>query len=183
MKVFRNRTSLTYILKLLAFSILIPSISFAAAFVRVNQVGYPANGSKRAYLMASGVETGATFAVKNSGGTTLFSGPIGANLGSWSNSYPDVYALDFSTVTAAGTYTIIVSGPIAASSPTLKIDSAANVYSNPLANSLFFYQNERDGPNFIASPLRTAAGHLNDQTAKVYLTPNYNAGSGRFSGD
>jgi len=133
MKVFRNRTSLTYILKLLPFIILIPSISFAAAFVRVNQVGYPANGSKRAYLMASGVETGARFAVKNSGGTTLFSGPIGANLGSWSTSYPDVYALDFSTVTAAGTYTITVSGPIAASSPTFEIDSAANVYSNPLA--------------------------------------------------
>jgi len=182
MKVFRNRTSLTYILKLLAFTILIPSISFAAAFVRVNQVGYPANGSKRAYLMASGVETGATFAVKNSGGTTLFSGPIGANLGSWSNSYPDVYALDFSTVTAAGTYTIIVSGPIAASSPTFKIDSAANVYSNPLANSLFFYQNERDGPNFIASPLRTAAGHVNDQSATVYITPSTN-NNGRFSGD
>ena len=182
MKVFRNRTSLTYILKLLAFTILIPSISFAAAFVRVNQVGYPANGSKRAYLMASGVETGATFAVKNSGGTTLLSGPIGANLGSWSNSYPDVYALDFSTVTAAGTYTITVSGPIAASSPTFKIDSAANVYSNPLANSLFFYQNERDGPNFIASPLRTAAGHVNDQSATVYITPSTN-NNGRFSGD
>ena len=182
MKVFRNRTSLTYILKLLAFTILIPSISFAAAFVRVNQVGYPANGSKRAYLMASGVETGATFAVKNSRGTTLLSGPIGASLGSWSNSYPDVYALDFSTVTAAGTYTITVSGPIAASSPTFKIDSAANVYSNPLANSLFFYQNERDGPNFIASPLRTAAGHVNDQSATVYITPSTN-NNGRFSGD
>jgi endoglucanase len=182
MKVFRNRTSLTYILKLLAFTILIPSISFAAAFVRVNQVGYPANGSKRAYLMASGVETGATFAVKNSGGTTLLSGPIGANLGSWSNSYPDVYALDFSTVSAAGTYTITVSGPIAASSPTFKIDSAANVYSTPLSNSLFFYQNERDGPNFIASPLRTAAGHVNDQSATVYITPSTN-NNGRFSGD
>ena len=182
MKVFRNRTSLTYILKLLAFTILIPSISFAAAFVRVNQVGYPANGSKRAYLMASGVETGATFAVKNSGGTTLFSGPISANLGSWSNSYPDVYALDFSTVSAAGTYTITVSGPIAASSPTFKIDSAANVYSTPLSNSLFFYQNERDGPNFIASPLRTAAGHVNDQSATVYITPSTN-NNGRFSGD
>src|SRR5438445_5117254 len=182
MKVFRNRTSLAYILELLAFTILIPAISSAAAFVRVNQVGYPANGSKRAYLMASGVESAATFAVKNSGGTTLLSGPIGANLGSWSNSYPDVYALDFSTVTAAGTYTIIVSGPIAASSPTFKIDSAANVYSNPLANSLFFYQNERDGPNFIASPLRTAAGHVNDQSATVYITPSTN-NNGRFSGD
>jgi len=182
MKVFRNRPSSAYILELLAFTILIPAISSAAAFVRVNHVGYPANGSKRAYLMATGVETGATFAVKNSSGTTLFSGPIGANLGSWSNSYPDVYALDFSTVTAAGTYTITVSGPIAASSPTFKIDSAANVYSNPLANSLFFYQNERDGPNFIASPLRTVAGHVNDQSATVYITPSTN-NNGRFSGD
>ena len=86
MKVFRNQPSLAYILKFFTFTILLPAISFAAAFVRVNQVGYPASGSKRAYLMATGVETGATFAVKNSSGTTLFSGPIGANLGSWSNS-------------------------------------------------------------------------------------------------
>src|SRR3989475_2468399 len=182
MKVFRNRTSLAYMFTVLTLMLVLPAVCDAAAFVRVNQVGYPANGSKRAYLMASGVETGATFAVKNSGGTTLLSGPIGANLGSWSNSYPDVYALDFSTVTAAGTYTITVSGPIAASSPTFKIDSAANVYSNPLANSLFFYQNERDGPNFIASPLRTAAGHVNDQSATVYITPSTN-NNGRFSGD
>src|SRR5438094_9867330 len=166
MKVFRNRTSLTYILKLLAFTILIPSISFAAAFVRVNQVGYPANGSKRAYLMASGVESGATVAVKNSGGTTLLSGPIGATLGSWSNSYPDVYALDFSTVTAAGTYTITVSGPIAASSPTFKIDSAANVYSTPLSNSLFFIKTS--AMDRISLPVRYA--RLPDMsTTKVQL--------------
>jgi len=182
MKVFRNRTSLAYMFTVLTLMLVLPAVCDAAAFVRVNQVGYPANGSKRAYLMASGVETGATFAVKNSGGTTLFSGPISANLGSWSNSYPDVYALDFSTVSAAGTYTITVSGPIAASSPTFKIDSAANVYSTPLSNSLFFYQNERDGPNFIASPLRTAAGHVNDQSATVYITPSTN-NNGRFSGD
>ncbi|PYX05922.1 MAG: hypothetical protein DMG88_19970 [Acidobacteria bacterium] len=184
MKVFRTQaSSLLNILIVLSFTLLLPAISHAAAFVRVNQVGYPANGSKRAYLMASGSEAGATFVVKNSSGTTVF-GPaaIGANLGSWSGSYPDVYALDFSTVTAAGTYTITVSGPIAASSPTFKIDSAANVYSTPLANSLFFYQNERDGPNFIASPLRTAAGHVNDQSASVYITPSTN-NNGRFSGD
>src|SRR5690348_18501548 len=67
-----------------------------SAFVRVNQVGYVSGGSKRAYLMSSAVETGATFSVQNSSGGTVF-GPaaIGANLGSWSKSYPDVYALDF----------------------------------------------------------------------------------------
>jgi len=154
-----------------------------SAFVRVNQVGYVSGAAKRAYLMASGAETGATFSIKNSSGTPVF-GPaaIGANLGSWSNGYPDVYALDFDSLISAGTYSIAVSGPVAASSPSFKVDSASNVYATPLAHSLFFYQNERDGPNFVTSPLRTAAAHLNDQSAKVYVTPNANS-SGRFSGD
>jgi len=153
------------------------------AFVRVNQVGYVSGGAKRAYLMASAAETGATFVLKNSSGSAVF-GPaaIGANLGTWSNAYPDIYALDFDSFVTPGTYTISVSGAIAASSPTFKIDSAANVYSGALANSLFYYQNERDGPNFVSTPMRTAAAHLNDQTAKVYVTPNVNS-SGRFSGD
>jgi endoglucanase len=75
-----------------------------SAFVRVNQVGYPSGGAKRAYLMSSAVETGATFVIKNSSGTTVF-GPsaIGANLGSWSGSYPNVYALDFNNFVTAGT--------------------------------------------------------------------------------
>jgi endoglucanase len=153
------------------------------AFVRVNQVGYILAASKRAYLMASAAETGATFSVKNFSGATVF-GPaaLGANLGSWSSSYPDVYALDFDNLVTSGTYTIDVSGPIAASSPSFKIDTAANLYLTTLANSLYFYQNERDGPNFIGTPLRTAAGHLNDSNAKVYVTPPMN-NNGRFSGD
>src|SRR5438128_5217322 len=142
-----------------------------SAFVRVDQVGYVSGASKRAYLMASGAETGATCVIKNSSGTTVC-GPaaIGANLGSWSSAFPDVYALDFDGFVTSGTYTIGVSGPIAASSPGFKIDSPTNVYSASLGNSLFFYENERDGPNFIATPLRPAAGHVNDQSAKVYLT-------------
>ena len=153
-----------------------------SAFVRVNQVGYVAGGSKRAYLMSSGAENGATFVVKNSSGSTVF-GPsaIGVNLGSWSSSYPDVYALDFDSFVTAGTYTISVSGPIAASSPTFKVDTATILYATILGNSLYFYQNERDGANFIATPLRTAPGHLNDQSATVYVTPKMNS-NGRFSG-
>ena len=153
-----------------------------SALVRVNQVGYVAGSSKRAYLMASSSESGATFSVKNSSGTTVF-GPaaVSASLGSWSSRYPDLYALDFDTLTTAGTYTISVSGPIAASSPSFSIDNAANLYTTPLSHSLFFYQNERDGQNFVATPLRTAAGHLNDASATVYVTPAMN-NNGRFSG-
>jgi endoglucanase len=43
----------------------------------------------------------------------------------------------------------------------------------PLANSLYYYENERDGPNFIATPLRSAPGHLNDAGAKIYFTPKF----------
>jgi endoglucanase len=155
----------------------------SSAYVRVNQLGYPTDAaSKRAYLLSSSVETGATFAVKN-GSTTVFSGAIGADLGSWSSSLSHVYALDFPSVTTAGTYTIAVTGPIAATSPSFKIDTGTNVYSGAEANGLNFFQVQRDGANYIPSALRTAPAHLNDQNAMTYLTPSYNAGSGRFSGD
>src|SRR5262249_3863034 len=151
-----------------------------SAFIRVNQVGYVANAPKRAYLMSSSSEAGAAFSIRNSAGTSVLNGTIGAAVGSW-GAFPDVYAIDFDAVATAGTYTIAVSGPVPATSPSFSIDSAVNLYSTPLANSLFFYENERDGANFIATPLRTAAGHVNDQSASVYLTPNMNK-NGRFSG-
>jgi endoglucanase len=153
-----------------------------SAFVRVNQVGYPAAGSKRAYLMASAAETGATFSVKDSTGATVFSAPVDAFLGGWGNTFKSVYALDFNSVAAAGSYTITVSGPVPATSPSFRIDTGSGVYAGPLANALSFYQTERDGPNFIPNALRTAAAHLNDQNAMTYLTPHANS-SGRFSGD
>ncbi len=129
----------------------------ATAYVRVNQLGYP-DAAKRAYLMSSTAETGATFSVKNSAGSTVYTAAIGANLGSWSSSYPDVYALDFDSVTTPGTYSISVTGPVAATSPSFVIDTAQNVYAAAMANALSFYQNERDGPNYIPSALRTAPG-------------------------
>lgn len=164
------------------FILLIASATSAqTALVRVNQVGYPVNGPKRAYLMTATIETGATFKVLNSSGTSVLNAPIGAKLGSW-GSFSNVYALDFDSVTTPGTYTITVAGPAPASSLSFSIDTPANVYTIPLANSLYFYQNERDGSNYVATPLRTAPAHLNDVAANVYLTPNVNK-NGRFSGD
>jgi endoglucanase len=155
----------------------------ATAFVRVDQLGYTgASQAKRAYLMASAPETGAMFSVKDGSGAVVYSAPVSADLGKWSPSYPHVYAIDFSQVTASGTYVITVTGPVAAASPGFRIDTGPGLYSGALANSLSFYQNERDGPDFIASALRTAPGHLNDQNAMTYLTPNANS-SGHFKGD
>lgn len=155
--------------------------SAQSAFVRVNQVGYVASGPKRAYLMTSSSSAGASFTVVNSSNVPVFSAAIGADLGSW-GSFSHIFAIDFDSVTTTGTYAITVDGSISAASPNFQIATGANLYSAALANTLYFYQNERDGANFIPTALRTAAGHLNDASAKAYFTPHLNK-NGRFSGD
>src|SRR6476469_6645023 len=158
----------------------LPHVAAGSAYVRVNQVGYSTSAAKRAYLMSSVREAGATFSVMD-GSTAVFTAPIGPQLGSWSASFPHVYALDFPT-TAAGTYTITVSGPAAARSPGFAIGAGSAVYAGAIGNALTFYQDERDGPDYIPSPLRTAPGHLNDEHAMTYLTPKVD-GDGIFEGD
>jgi endoglucanase len=180
-----SRASVAFVLALgtILLGVVVPSRAAAAtAFVRVNQVGYPASSAKRAYVMSSVAEAGGTFALKNTGGDTVFTGPIGQPVGSWSKAFPFVYALDFGSVSTSGRYTIEVGAPVPATSPTFVIDSGQAVYQQALANALSFYQTERDGPNFIPGPLRSAAAHLNDRTGMTYLPPHVNA-SGRFSGD
>ena len=150
------------------------SLLAQTSFIRVHQTGYVSSAPKRAYLMASSASTGSSFSVVNSGGSPVFSAALGADQGKW-GTFAHVYALDFDSVSTAGAYTISVSGAITATSSSFKINSGANLYSTPLANSLYFYENERDGANFIPTPLRTATGHLNDQTATVYNSPKFNS--------
>src|SRR5207247_1740031 len=128
-----------------------------AALVRVNQVGYPASASKRAYLMTGADATGATFTVKSASNATVFTGTVGAKLGAWNHPYLFVHPIDFGAVTAAGTYTIALGGSFAATSPAFKIDTGQNVYAQALSNALAFYQTERDGASYIpnANGLRT----------------------------
>ena len=163
---------------LILFIILTPvtwpsSLLAQTSFIRVHQTGYVSSAPKRAYLMTSSASTGSSFSVVNSGGSPVFSAALGADQGKW-GTFAHVYALDFDSVSTAGAYTISVSGAITATSSSFQINSGANLYSTPLANSLYFYENERDGANFVATPLRTAAGHFNDAHAKVYFTPSFN---------
>ena len=141
-------------------------------YVRVNQIGYEAGLAARAYLMTTSTVSGVSFRVKNSGGVVVASGSVGGTQGKWGSF--SVYPIDF-TLSAADTYTIAVSGPVSATSPAFRVDTPANLYTSPLANNLYFYENERDGPDFISTPLRTAAGHLNDASATVYSSPTFNS--------
>jgi endoglucanase len=152
----------------------VPILQAQSAYIRVNQAGYEAGSAPfRAYLMGKETLAGATFQVVNSKGVAATSGHVGALLGTWGHSKTvtfNVYALDFN-VPGGDLYTIKVSGPVSATSPAFAVDSPEALYSGLLLNTLFFYETQRDGANFISNALRTAPGHLKDGNAKVYDTP------------
>ena len=93
-----------------------------------------------------------------------------------------VYPIDFGALTTPGTYTIEIAGKTPATSPPFEVAAAAQLYEAPLANALSFYENERDGPEYIPSALRSAPAHLNDEHAMTYATPKANA-EGEFKGE
>ncbi|HEV2374084.1 MAG TPA: glycoside hydrolase family 9 protein [Streptosporangiaceae bacterium] len=167
-----------------AASLLTGVVSVTAAsaavtgLVRVDQVGFLPGDTKQAYLMTSGAVSGETYAVINSAGTTVASGSVtSTSRGSWNTNYPDVYLIDFSSVTAADTYHIQVSGGVSATSPTFSIASASGLYGKLVGDGVNFFQVQRDGPNVIAGALNRQASHLNDQSASVYATPHFASGS------
>ena len=151
--------------------------------IRVDQVGYATSAPKRAYLMTSAPLPRAMFRVVDSTGHTESAARIGDDQGRWSITYTHVYALDFNALERAGWYHIVVAvDSLHVESPAFRIDSPNRLYATPMANSLSFYENERDGPDYIRSALRTAPGHLNDEDAMTYLIPKVDS-NGNFAGD
>jgi endoglucanase len=168
------RLSFLILVALLAATFSAPPAHAQSAHVRISQVGYESGAAPfRAYLMSPTPVTAGTFEVLNSNGKISFSGKVGALLGIWSHSATvsySVYALDFS-VPAGDIYKIKVSGTVSATSDKFAVDTPENLYSSLLLNTLFFYETERDGPNYIQNALRTAPGHLKDESARIYETP------------
>jgi len=152
----------------------IQSAQAEAAYIRVSQIGYEAGKTPfRAFLMSTATANTATFKVVNSKGKIVDSGRVGSLLGTWSHSKAvayNVYALDFSAP-GGDLYTISVSDPAVATSPRFSVNAPEVLYSGLLLNTLFFYETQRDGPNFVPNALRTEPGHLKDGNAHVYQTP------------
>lgn len=168
----RTRFAIRSFLLVVTVVAAMPAFAATTAFVRIDQLGYESGAHNRAYLMSKTSESGAIFRVVTAGGEIEFSSSIGAAAGTWGDF--TVYPLDF-VVHECGKSSIEVTGPVSASSTTFRIDAPAKLYSGALANALNFYRNERDGANFITTPLRTAPGHLNDEHAAVYLSPAFNS--------
>jgi endoglucanase len=164
------------VFSVVSFLVTIAGTQLAAqpSYVRVNQIGYETGQTPfRAYLMSPSPVSGASFTVINSKNASTYWGRVGELLGIWGHSKKvtyNVYAIDFN-VPGAELYTISVSGPVKATSPQFAVDERDKLYSGLLLNTLFFYETQRDGGNFVANALRTEPGHLKDEHARVYETP------------
>ena len=150
------------------------------AFVRVNQLGYATAGAKRAYVISSQPEAGTPFSVRPAaGGPALLTGTVGASSGSWSARFSHVYPLDLDALAQPGRYVVQAAGAV---SPPFAVGPPVSVFAGALGHALSFYENERDGPDFIRSALRSAPGHLHDAHAMTYRTPKVDQ-NGAFRGD
>ena len=169
--------ALTIVLAFLINGCSRPAVPGNTAYIRLNQVGYE-SGPVHAYLMTETAQTTSTFTVKKSNGETVFSGAVGGPGATWGKY--KVYSMDFA-VSTAGNYTLSVSGSHPASS-SFRVDTAAQLFADPLNNALQFFQDQRDGSGYIPSALRTAPAHLNDQRGNVYRPPEF-GWFGRIKGD
>lgn len=174
---------------LMAVTVLISPRDLASAsstrtlpVVRVDQVGYATTGPKVAYVMAGADLRGTPFSVVATDGSTVLTGALGAASGRWNVRYRFVFPVTFTSVTAPGSYRIVLAGSTPADSPTFTIAPPSTLWATGLDHALSFYENERDGPDVLLSPLRTAPAHLNDEHAMTYATPETTT-NGNFSGD
>ena len=145
----------------------------AAAFIRLDQVGFLPNNPKTAVLLSSTQEQG-VFSVVDQGGTAVFTAAIpSVPTGSWSPGYPYCYLLDFTALATPGNYHLAVSAGDSAVSPSFQLAADASLYNPILANALFFFKAQRDGPNVDPAVFNRKPWHLADATALAYHLPQY----------
>ena len=144
-----------------------------AALVRVNQVGYVSGERKVAYLLAPAARPDVPFRVVDTHGSTVLHRRAGASRGRWNSRYGAVQPLLFNALHAAGRYRIVVGGSTRVVSPWFRVAPAPALLDPLIADTVNFFQAQRDGPDVIAGALQRKPSHLNDATAAVYAWPTY----------
>ena len=143
------------------------------AYVRVDQLGYVQGDRKIAYLLTTRALPGATFRVEDSTGRTALSGRAGATRGAWNARFRAVQPLNFTSLDTAGTYRIVVAAAAGATSPWFQVASSITLYGPRVAETVRFFQAQRDGADVIPGSLDRKPSHLNDASAPLYQWPTY----------
>lgn len=141
--------------------------------VRVDQLGYVPAESKVAYLLAVAPATGAPFTVVDAAGMVVLQGAAGPDRGAWNDAWPAVHPLDLTPLTTPGTYTVELTGVVAATSPPFRIGTSAELFAPRVDDAVAFFQAQRDGPDVIPGELGRKPSHLNDRDLDVFGWPTY----------
>ncbi|HEY6313482.1 MAG TPA: glycoside hydrolase family 9 protein [Streptosporangiaceae bacterium] len=150
------------------------SAGAAAPQVRVNQVGYPSDGPKVAYVMLARPVAAVRFEVTTRYGV-VYRGTSADDVGSWNSAYRAVYQLSFSGVNTPGVFQVKVTSPAAASSPPFVIGDGAQLYRQLVDNAVQYFTSERDGPDVDPSVLDRQPANLTDERASIYADPAYDS--------
>ena len=151
----------------------VPGSAAAAAYLRVNQVGYVQDRAKQAFLLSTADHEGEPFELIGDGNVVVFSGMIGADRGPWNDRYVAVNQIDFDAFADPGVYVLEAAG---ATSPPFRVGTGSDLYTPLLHNALFYFLAQRDGADVDPTVLEREPSHLNDAHAKVYETPEYHNG-------
>ncbi len=154
-----------------ALSPVLPSaVGAVDGLVRVNQLGYGAEGAKWAYLMTKQASPGARFDVIDSRGRRVLSGKAGPDVGEWNAEYQHVYRMDLSALKRAGSYRIKAGGAVV--SPSFQI-GGERLLAGAKDKAVTFFTEQRDGANVVPGPLGRRPSHLTDRAAQVYDWPTF----------
>jgi endoglucanase len=150
-----------------------PARRSIVAVLRVDQLGYLPHEVKRARLMTSAAVHGERFVVLGHAGRVVRRGRVPARpIGRWNRSWPAVYRLDFSALTAPGRYRLRVLGPASTTSVPFRVLGAGLLYGTLLRDGVSFDQVQRDGAGQVRGPLHRRPAHLLDRRARIYAWPH-----------
>lgn len=141
-----------------------------AALVRVDQVGYTSGAPKQALLMTARRLHAAPFTVVDDRGHVVYRGRSGRDRGAWNARFRHTYVLDFTHLRASGRFSVRALGR---ASPPFAIAPASSLYAPLAAREVTFFQEQRDGPDVVATALPRAPAHLHDAEAAVSTRPKY----------
>ncbi|MFZ4895693.1 glycoside hydrolase family 9 protein [Plantibacter sp. Mn2098] len=144
--------------------------------IRVNQLGYGIGDSKSAYVLESAAAASDTdgFRIVDDAGRTVVTAEAGKVTGAWNDRYERVRRIDFTAFDRPGEYRIEHGdGADVVASPRFRIASRDELMQPMLADTVTFFQAQRDGDDVVPTVLDRKPSHLLDHTADVYADPTF----------